>query len=96
MWAKNEGTLAKRGYNSVRMWAREVRGSLHMQCSDTNVNIPKGMPASIIKRALLEEGAKVSIENHGVDVGTDIIAGRKEKQRNEEPGKTWQQRKQEG
>ena len=46
-----------------------------MQCSDKNVIIPEGMPASIVQRALLEKGVKVSIMNHGVDVGTDVTAG---------------------
>ena len=35
------------------------------------------MPARVVQRALLEEGVNVSIENHGVDVGTDVTAGRK-------------------
>ena len=63
MWSKEEGDLANRSYNSVRMWAKEVRRSLHMQCSDKN--------------ALLEEGVKANIMNHGVDVGTDVTAGRR-------------------
>ena len=55
MWAKNEAELANRGYNSVGMWAQEVRMALHMRCSDKNVIIPEGVPASIVQRALLEE-----------------------------------------
>ena len=35
------------------------------------------MPASIVQRAFLEEGVKVYIVNHGVDVGTDVTAGRR-------------------
>ena len=77
MWAKEEGDLADRSYNSVRMWAKEVRLSFHMPCIDKNVIIPEGMPASIVQRALLEEGVKVGIMNHGVDVGTDVTAGRR-------------------
>ena len=77
MWAKEEGDLANRSYNSVRMWAKDVRMALHMQSSGKNVIIPEGMPASIGQRALLEEGVKVSVENHGVDVGTDVAAGKK-------------------
>ena len=77
MWAKNESELANRGYNSVRMWAQKVRMALHMQCSDKNVIIPEGVPASIVQRALLEEGVKVDIMNHGVDVGTDVTAGKR-------------------
>ena len=34
MWSKKESELASRGYDSVRMWAKEVRRVLHMQCSD--------------------------------------------------------------
>ena len=41
MWAKSEAELADRGYNSVRMWAQEVKMALHMQCSDKNVIIPE-------------------------------------------------------
>ena len=67
---KGEGDLADRSYNSVNMWAQEVRLALHMQCSDKNVIIPEGMLANIVQRALLEEGVKVNIMNHGVDVGT--------------------------
>ena len=33
------------------------------------------MPARAAQRALLEEGVIVSIESHGVDVGTDITVG---------------------
>ena len=77
MWSREEGDLANRSYNSVEMWAKKVRLSLHMQCSDKNVIIPRGMPASIVQRALLEEGVKVSIMSHGVDVGTYVTAGRK-------------------
>jgi len=81
MWAKNVGELANRGYNSVRMWAQEVRMVLHMQCSGKNVIIPEGVPASIVQRALLEEGVKVDIMNHGVDVGTDVTAGKEGQRR---------------
>ena len=77
MWAKNDAELANRGYNSVRMWAQEVRMALHMQCSDKNVIIPEGTPANIVQRALLEEGVKVDIMSHGVDVGTDVTAGKR-------------------
>ena len=77
MWAKTEKELGSKGYNSVKMWAKEVRRILHMQCSDKNVIIPEGLPARVVQRALLEEGVKVSIENHGVDVGTDVTAGRR-------------------
>ena len=59
------------------MWAHEVRMALHMQCSDKNVIIPEGVPASIVQRALLEEGVKVDIMNYGVDVGTDVTAGKR-------------------
>ena len=48
-----------------------------MQCSDKNVIIPEGMPASIVQWGLLEEGVKVNIMNHGVDVGTDVTAGKR-------------------
>ena len=48
-----------------------------MQCSDKNAIIPEGLPASIVQRALLEESVKVNIMNHGVDVGTDVTAGRR-------------------
>ena len=41
MWSKDEGDLADRSYNSVRMWDQEVRMALHMQCSDKNVIIPE-------------------------------------------------------
>lgn len=51
--------------------------ALHMQCSDKNVIIPEGVSASIVQRALLEEGVKVDIMNHGVDVGTDVTAGKR-------------------
>ena len=77
MWAQSDAELADRGYNSVRMGAQEVRMALHMQCSDKNVIIPEGVPASIVQRALLEEGVKVDIMNHGVDVGTDVVAGKR-------------------
>ena len=77
MWSKDEGDLADRSYNSMRMRAQEVRMALHMQCSDKNVIIPEGVPASIVQRALLEEGGKVNIMNHGVDMGTDVTAGKR-------------------
>ena len=51
--------------------------TFHMQCSDKNVIIPEGMPASIVQRALIEDGVKVDIMNHGVDVGTDVTAGKR-------------------
>lgn len=41
MWSKDEGDLADRSYNSVRMWAQDVRMALHMQCNDKNVIIPE-------------------------------------------------------
>ena len=44
-----------------------------MQCSDKNVIIPEGMPASIVQ----SEGVKVNIMNHGVDVGADVTAGKR-------------------
>ena len=77
MWAKSEAELADRGYNSVRIWAQEVRMALRMQCSDKNVIIPEGVPASIVQRALFEEGVKVDIMIHGVDVGIDVTAGKR-------------------
>ena len=52
MWAKSEGDLADRSYNAVRMWAQEVRPTLHMQCSDKNVSIPEGMLASIVQTGI--------------------------------------------
>ena len=51
--------------------------ALHMQCSDKNVIIPEGVPANIVQRAMLEEGVKVDIMNHGVDVGMDVTAGKR-------------------
>ena len=45
-----------------------------MTCSEKHVIIPVGMAA---QRTPLEEGARVDIESHGVDVGTDVTAGQK-------------------
>ena len=64
MWAELEKDVAARGYESVRMWPREVRRTLHMRFTD-NVIIPEGMLARAAQRALLEDGVNVSIESHG-------------------------------
>ena len=77
MWAKSEKELASKAFDSVKMWAIAVREHLHMKCSDKNVIIPEGIPARAAQRALLDEGVLVSIEAHGVDVGTDVTAGQK-------------------
>ena len=48
---------------------------MHLKCSETNVIIPEGVLAIAEQSALLEEGVMVSIDAHGVDVGTDMSGG---------------------
>ena len=75
MWARSESELAGRAYVPAKSWAQTVRLRQQMTCSEKNVIIPPGMPARAAQRALLEQGVRVDIEKHGVDVGTDVIRG---------------------